>query len=71
MLLVLEYCRTVARNVPIFLHFNNQLVAIFLIFINCPHPHTLCSVLSQTTTLREALLKRKKLKGKMYEYIDL
>jgi uncharacterized membrane protein YwaF len=33
MLLVLEYGRTVARKVPIFLHLNNQLVVISLILL--------------------------------------
>jgi len=33
MLLILEYSRTVAKKVPIFLHLNNQLVAISLILL--------------------------------------
>jgi len=33
MLLVLEYSRTVARKVPVFLHINNQLIAIYLILL--------------------------------------
>jgi len=33
MLLVLEYSRTVARRVPVFLHLNNQLIAIYLILL--------------------------------------
>ena len=43
--LVLEYGRSVSRKMPVFLHVNNQFVAISSILINCPVPHTCCSVL--------------------------